>query len=138
MYSFSDTTTTKPRACVYVPRNIKTTFLPQLSTPDLAVVMTTCEMKDGAMDIVIASSYLPVDTPMPELTIALVENCRRHGRQLIIGEDTNAYHNVWGSEDNNTRGDKLVEFLISTQAANRHLSRAAAKRGYILPWQVGN
>ncbi|XP_045453518.1 uncharacterized protein LOC123662762 [Melitaea cinxia] len=63
-----------------------------------------------------ASAYLPgdADIPTPELA-ALAEYCERQGLELIISADSNAHHALWGSKDNNQRGEDFVSFLLATK-----------------------
>lgn len=69
-------------------------------------------------EIVVASAYMPYDDPEPppsEDIAGLVENCRRKGRELIIGCDANSHHTVWGSTDINARGEAFLEYLAGTE-----------------------
>lgn len=44
----------------------------------------------------------------------IVEYSENSGVPLIIGADCNAHHAVWGSTDINRRGEKLVEYIATT------------------------
>ena len=44
----------------------------------------------------------------------LVEHCQINNLKLIIGSDTNCHNEMWGSLDNNSRGDDLLEYIVST------------------------
>ncbi|CAH2097628.1 unnamed protein product [Euphydryas editha] len=82
---------------------------------DLTTVRLRKEPSAGLSDVVLASAYLPgdADIPTPELA-ALVEHCERQGLELIISVDSNAHHALWGSKDNNQRGEDFVSFLLAT------------------------
>ena len=108
---YYDQTTDRPRACLIVRKGTKALFLPQLSSPDLAVA----RVGTAVGRFIIGSAYLPYDAPdgppSQELN-RLVEHCERKGEQLILGCDANAHNTVWGSSDTNRRGEQLLNFLV--------------------------
>ncbi|XP_014249818.1 uncharacterized protein LOC106666849 [Cimex lectularius] len=68
------------------------------------------------MDVMMASTYMPYDSPGPPPPIEtedLVQYCRHKNLQLIIGADANSHNEVWNSTNTNKRGEKLLEFLIT-------------------------
>ena len=65
-----------------------------------------------------ASTYMPydsVDPPPPTITQDPITFCNRKGWGLIIGSDANSHNECWGSTDTNTHGEKLLEYLATTQ-----------------------
>ena len=62
-----------------------------------------------------ASAYLPYEdsSPPPLEVRRLTEACHRQGDELLVGCDANAHNLSWGSKDTNSRGEHLLEFLLS-------------------------
>ena len=59
---------------------------------------------------------MPNDPPQhapPKLLIDLVEYAKSKKISIIVSADSNAHNLVWGSTDNNTRGEELLDFIIS-------------------------
>jgi splicing factor 45 len=66
--------------------------------------------------LVLASAYLPYDSPNPppsEDLEQLEPFCGHSNLWIIIGADANIHHIIWGSSETNTRGESLLEFIIS-------------------------
>ena len=66
---------------------------------------------------VVSSIYMPYvseEPPPALLTSNLVSFCERKNWNLIIGTDANSHHIAWGSTNNNNRGEKLLDFIVST------------------------
>ena len=36
------------------------------------------------------------------------------GHPLLVGDDANSHHTLWGSTDTNSRGNDLLEYLITS------------------------
>lgn len=103
----------RPRACIVTTKGIDVTFMPQFSNPDV----TTALLRTGNEFIIICSIYLAGDSmeEIPGDTIrAITNHAMIHKLPLIVGGDVNAHHTVWGSSDTNHRGEKLLEFIAST------------------------
>jgi hypothetical protein len=67
-------------------------------------------------DLVLASAYLPYDSPNPppsEELEWLERFCGYLNLQIIIGVDANTHHIVWGSSNTKSRDETLLEFIIS-------------------------
>ncbi|XP_055622249.1 uncharacterized protein LOC129765838 [Toxorhynchites rutilus septentrionalis] len=92
-----------------------------ISTPkkfinrDIVAIQLEVPTTRGKTAIIIASAYFPGDNvEIPPLEVAaLVQHCKLKNKQFIIGCDANAHHTVWGSSDVNTRGECLLEYLMS-------------------------
>jgi hypothetical protein len=44
----------------------------------------------------------------------IFEHCRSRKKQVIIGCDANAHHNLWGGTGTNPRGESLMEYLVGS------------------------
>jgi len=105
-----------PRAAKVAPKSLNITFLPQLSTPDLAVaVWNTSSQNVYLQQILLISWYWPIQDPFPESMVALFRYIESHHLEFIIGMDSNAHSTLWGNSVNNHRGDLLEEFIMSHQ-----------------------
>ena len=111
----------KPRACIVLHPGIEYFQLNQFSNNDMVAI--TIKSKTSRT-IVIASVYMPYDSPDPPpsvLTRELISFCTRKGWSLILGSDVNSHNTAWGSSDCNPRGDNLLEYIMTTdlQICNR-------------------
>ncbi|CAF4919851.1 unnamed protein product [Pieris macdunnoughi] len=70
--------------------------------------------RNNQPDVVLASAYLPgdEDVPTPELGL-LADYCEREKLELIIAADSNAHHTLWGNANTNTRGEDMLNFILS-------------------------
>ena len=61
------------------------------------------------------SAYLDITLPgvVPEPLGRLVDHCRREGKQLLIGMDSNSHSTLWGCEDDSARGEVLEGFILT-------------------------
>ena len=105
----------KCRTCIVASPDLKIFKLSQFSNKD----HTTVILKNAITNdkFVFSSVYMPYDsptTPPDELMKNLVEHCQTCNLKLIIGSDTNCHNEIWGSSDNNSRGDDLLEYIVST------------------------
>jgi ribonuclease HI len=101
----------RPRACIYISKNVAGWMLPNLSDKDTVTVKVTANNKT----YMFVSSYMAdnVDAP-PPMVKRVIEHCEIHHIPLIIGCDANAHHELWGSTNTNSRGDSLLEYLAGT------------------------
>jgi hypothetical protein len=86
------------------------------SCRDLTVIKVKYHVAGADKDLVLASAYLPYDSPNPppsEELERLERFCGHLNLQIIIGADANAHHIVWGSSNTKSRGESLLEFIIS-------------------------
>ncbi len=100
----------KARAAIIVNNKIDFWPVESYSTPDLAVV--ALEARQGPMFV--CSVYLDIlrDPVMEELE-RLVDFCEARRIALIIGADANAHSVLWGSNDTNSRGTKIEEWILT-------------------------
>ena len=126
---FRDPDAVRPRACI-VTKGISATPLLDLCSPDLAVVLVNAV---GDRKVVFASAYLPYENGEnpPWETRRLVEYCSGRGLPLVLGCDANSHHIVWGSTDNNARGVKLFEYLMTTDLEILNVGREPTFRNAI-------
>ena len=106
----------RPRACIAVTRAISFTPLPHLTTSDTTVGRINITIAGESRSIVVASVYLPYDSPsLPpsQEMVGIVEYCRQHSLPFILGCDANSHHICWGSSDINQRGRALLEYLTA-------------------------
>nr|XP_024219513.1 uncharacterized protein LOC112211654 [Halyomorpha halys] len=75
---------------------------------DLVAVVTEVPVNTGRRSLVFASAYFPGDQEEvpPRKIEVLINYCKRHNYEYIIGCDANAHNTVWGSTDTNKRGNK--------------------------------
>ncbi|XP_036150831.1 uncharacterized protein LOC118648608 [Monomorium pharaonis] len=103
--------------CVAV-KGLESQLLPDFCSRDLVAVVIEDTSGTGIKTrMVVASGYFSheEDDPLPsDRVVRLVEFCQKEQLPLILGCDANAHHTVWGSTDTNRRGEKLLEFLVST------------------------
>ncbi|MCP4831423.1 MAG: hypothetical protein GY886_04310 [Gammaproteobacteria bacterium] len=122
-----------PRACVYVSKDIKSVLLPGFCTRDLVVVQIDTKVGGVGKTFIVGSIYLPFDSPDPppsqELE-RLVTYCQIQGLPLVLGCDSNAHHEVWGSSNTNVRGASLLNFLVST---NLELANLGQEPTFVIP-----
>lgn len=110
-----DSGTQKTRTCVYIKKEIKMIFLPQFSDGDVTAIKLYCQDKSGSeFEVIVCSAYLPYEAvdPPPDKLVSLVNYCQTNNKQLIVGCDANAHHIVWGSSNINSRGQKLLDFIV--------------------------
>ena len=104
---------TNIRAAIITRRDFVCWKLNQFCTNDQAVIA----FKSKNKTTVVASIYMPydsIDPPPAHVTTQLISFCDSQKWELIIGADANSHHIAWGSTDNNTRGENLLDFIITT------------------------
>lgn len=127
---FYHRSTKNPRSCIAVTGVQKVTFLPQLSDSDVTTILVNIN-KDK---VIFSSIYLGHDST-EEVPGDMVKSVIKHSQDnnipLIIGGDANAHHIVWGSTDINLRGERLLEYISSTnlEILNKGTSPTFVTRG---------
>ncbi|XP_046145749.1 uncharacterized protein LOC123989115 [Osmia bicornis bicornis] len=114
---YYDATSTRPRACIFVKKEITALKLNEYCTADLSAVKVKLNLGGNTSELVICSAYLPYDSEDPPPTRelrALIGHCANNGLHLVIGCDANSHHTVWGSTNTNGRGTALLEYLATT------------------------
>lgn len=103
----------RPRACILIDRKLSYTTITEFLSMDLVAVEVRSEIKPE-FSVVLASAYFPgEDREAPPRGVQkLVEYCKEKKKELIVSCDANAHNEVWGSTDNNKRGESLLEYLL--------------------------
>lgn len=118
----------RTRAAIWVRKDIKNQFGCEMvgSYTNMATIRLTIKDIGGedATNVILSSIYMPsvqkgnkrgknqfISEPVNQKIEELVEYCRKTNTELIIGCDSNAHHQAWGSKDNNIRGINLKEFI---------------------------
>ena len=86
------------------------------SSRDLVAILIKYIADGAERRLVICSAYLPYGSedasPPPSRELEeLVRYCINENPCLIVGCDSNAHHNVWGSTNCNGSEESLYEFL---------------------------
>ena len=103
----------KIRSCIVAEKSLDIWPLTQFSDEDQMAVGIIA----GGSTLILTSTYMPFDSiedPPPEMLRKLVDFCIQKNYQLIIGADANSHNTAWGSTDTNNRGDKLLDYIVST------------------------
>ncbi|XP_075990199.1 uncharacterized protein LOC142985841 [Anticarsia gemmatalis] len=111
------------RTCIYTRNGVNAWPLHDFCYRDLTAVKINTGGKDSSKTIISAAVYLPYEepNPIPTQLEGLVNHSIQHKMDIIIGCDANAHHVIWGSSDTNRRGEKVLEYLVSSplQLLNR-------------------
>lgn len=95
-----------------------------LSNRDITTVALKIKIdKTSEKNIIISSFYLPhkdeegkaINDPINNLLEKIVCTSKQENTELILAGDSNSHNTLWGSADNNTRGDKLLEFIMENE-----------------------
>src|ERR1700712_8006 len=106
------------RTCILAKNDIQLLMLSNFCSRDLTAVKLTLQMDNTTTEVIIASVYMPFDSPDPPQTnelMNLVDYCKLKKLQLIIGADANSHHEVWGSTNTNPRGESLLNYLAAAE-----------------------
>ncbi|XP_073986093.1 uncharacterized protein [Rhodnius prolixus] len=107
----------RPRAAIIVSRGLHIWRLAEFSSEDSTAVSVSNlhSFSSSSFNVVVASVYFPHDDESPPLVVRrLIDYCSERRLPLVIGCDANAHHTAWGSSDVNSRGEALLEYLMST------------------------
>ena len=96
-----------PRAALYIPRNVKTVGMPQLSNPDCQVAIIFLDI----CTVLVASIYLDINLePTPSWLLNLVSYATSKHYSLLLCMDSNAHSVLFGPTENE-RGRYLDQFI---------------------------
>lgn len=110
-----DKSSCRPRAAIILSQKINYLTIPLFIRTDLVAILAKIPTPGGFQEVIIASAYLPgeeLEAP-PDCVKDLVRYSKDHGLPIILGCDANAHHIVWGSSNNNKRGESLLEYLTT-------------------------
>ena len=100
------------RSCIIATKDINIHLLSQFSDRD----HTAAIIKFEDWSVVVASIYMPYvrnRDPVSNQLQSLVSFCELKNLMLVVCSDTNSHHLVWGSTDINTRGNFLLDYVVS-------------------------
>ena len=101
-----------PRAFIALNKTYKALLQIEFCDPD----MTTISIENNGKLIYICSLYMPYEArDIPSQTAKnLINFCEQSNLDLLIGTDANSHNVIWGSTDTNSRGETLLEYIVST------------------------
>ena len=101
----------RPRAVIYISKNLNIHPLYNLSSLDQAVLMLSISRNGKERKIIVCSSYFPYDSvsdpPTSEFN-DLSDYCKINNLPLLSGIDTNAHHSAWGSTNINPFNNLII------------------------------
>ena len=107
------TLTDRPRAALFIPKDLPFVFLEQLSNSDCAVAL----LQTASNKILLASIYLDSNGPVvPQWLSDLISFVDNRKLAAVISFDSNAHSQLYGP-DTNERGKIFEEFIL-----NNHLN----------------
>ena len=99
----------RPRAALFIPKDLSFVFLEQLSNSDCTVAL----LQTAQNKILLASVYLDSNGPVvPEWLTNLISFIDNRKLAAIIGFDSNAHSQLYGP-DTNERGKIFEEFILN-------------------------
>ena len=104
----------KIRAAVITKKSLNAWLLTQYSNSDQVAISIKLKNKT----IILVSVYMPYEptvSPVKNILTNLVKFCKEKRFEILISADANSHHTSWGSSNNNYRGEKLLEFIISQE-----------------------
>ena len=110
----TDSSEEKPRTCILYKRKASFLKLAQYCDRDQVAIKIK---DDEGREIILASTYMPYIrdvAPPPAITKRLIEHCEMKGIGLIISTDCNSHNEMWGSTDDNFRGEALLDYIMTT------------------------
>ena len=112
--TYTTNTNSNVRAAIVTTKGLTCWKLDQFCNED----QSTIALYTGANKITaVTSVYMPYDSPEPPPSNTLVNLttfCEENNWELVVGADANSHNIAWGSSDNNNRGEKLMDFIVST------------------------
>lgn len=108
---------TRPRTCIYVPKDIEANLITEYSSDDCTVVKVKVTQDLSKVEILMVSAYLPYDPqdmPPTEAVRKVVDYASRTNIPIILGVDANSHNEIWGSSNTNPRGRALLEYVAQT------------------------
>ena len=107
----------KPRSCVFVHKSLTCFLLSNFSDADTTVV----KLEGIQNSITVISAYFDRDRDIPNIKIVDLlnnyknnyksNNCSDDRQNVLVCCDANARSELWGSTEDNERGELLVDFI---------------------------
>lgn len=110
----------RSRAAIYINHNFKRAgcchMITELTNGDQVAVDTIFRLPNGGkLNVVLCSIYMPSDANNNSMITSSMEKltnfCKEKGRELIIAMDSNSHAEQWGSPRNNSRGERLMDWI---------------------------
>lgn len=101
----------QPKASIIILNNsLKYILKTSLSSAHIV----TIEIPLTSAPLIISSVYIPQseDEPVLNLLQSICSEARKQKKQILIGGDMYAHHELWGNRYNDKRGDSLLEIII--------------------------
>lgn len=105
-----------PRACIIIKKTLQYIEITELQSRDTTAVLVDTSTTTGKKQTIFASIYQPPqydNQPPTQEMRKIVNYATTNNLPLIIGCDTNGHHQMWGSKENNKRGNNLAEYILS-------------------------
>lgn len=111
---YNSTTGERPRACIYLHKDIQCFVLNEFCSNDVvAVGINNFTINGKTKDLIVCSTYMDSTVQeIPTQLTNLLNHCKSKNMNLIIGTDSNAHHTLWGSRQSNNRGDLVLDFIV--------------------------
>ena len=100
----------RPWACIYATPDLCCSLISIFSNEDIVAVRVNnvCGRGDS---FVFASAYMAAKEPAPPNSLTdLLVFTENEQIPTIVGTDANAHHTIWGSSNNNPRGEDLLAY----------------------------
>lgn len=119
------------RSAIWIKKELikdwRISMLGEFTDTDTTTIDASIKFPDGRLErIIICSAYLPklsykdsngkihnIKKPFSEMHESLFKYCNDNNTQLIFGCDANAHNQVWGESYNDTRGESIIDSIIS-------------------------
>ncbi|XP_072398155.1 uncharacterized protein [Diabrotica undecimpunctata] len=103
-----------PRACIVYGNEVNCTLIPDLCSGDFVTGILTASTEEGSKRWLVCSAYFAGEKVFrPGIVEDVITYSRRENLHLILGCDANAHHLAWGSTNINSRGESLLQFILS-------------------------
>ena len=119
--------TESPRACIIIKDTLQYMEITELQSRDTIAILVETPTTTGKRATIFASIYQPPqyeNQPPTREMRKIVEYAIANSLPLIIGCDTNGHHQMWGSKNNNKRGNNLAEYILT---ANLHTANVGSE-----------
>jgi hypothetical protein len=104
------------RACIIIKNTLQYLEIPELQSRDTTAILVDTSTVTGKKYTIFASIYLPPEydnQPPTQGMRRIIQYATNNDIPLIIGSDTNGHHQMWGSTNNNKRGNNLAEYILT-------------------------
>ena len=97
------------RSCIICPKNIPKTYLGELSDNDHTVILLETKPQIG-----IINAYLDIKKGIISTKLSnAVKYFKNLNIEFLVCSDANASSTLWGSDESNSRGEDMEEFILN-------------------------